>query len=210
VHTSQQASTREVCWRILPVITPRVLRHCSHCGTTRQFACSDTFRVNANQRKIDVWLIYRCVDCDCTWNRTIFTRSTPEEIGPVLYRHFQDNHRETAWHYTFDLAQLHHLGVRCDATVPVRVERFPRDEPSTDKDGQIIRLELPYPCEVRLDKLLAGELGVSRSCLQRWGDQGLIRVWPADKAALRKPIKNGQVVTIFPAEQQSLISTELP
>jgi hypothetical protein len=125
VHTSQQASTREVCWRILPVTTPRVLRHCSHCGTTRQFACSDTFRVNANQRKIDVWLIYRCVDCDCTWNRTIFTRSTPEEIGLVLYRHFQDNHRETAWHYTFDLAQLHRLGVRCDATVPVRVSGPP-------------------------------------------------------------------------------------
>ena len=90
MHTSQQASTREVCWRILQVITPRVLRHCSHCGTTRQFACSDTFRVNANQRKIDVWLIYRCVDCDCTWNRTIFTRSTPEEIGPVLYQQFED------------------------------------------------------------------------------------------------------------------------
>jgi hypothetical protein len=32
------------------------------------------------------------------------------------------------------------------------------------------------------------------------GRQGLIRVWPADKDAFRKPIKNGQVVTIFPGE----------
>ena len=143
MHTTQQASTREVCWRILPVTTPPVLRQCSHCGTTRQFACSDTFRVNANQRKIDVWLIYRCVDCDCTWNRTILTRSTPEEIGPVLYRHFQNNHRETAWHYTFDFAQLQGLGVRFDATVPVRVERFPQDEPPTIKTDKLSASSFP-------------------------------------------------------------------
>jgi len=143
VHTTQQASTREVCWRILPVTTPRVLRHCSHCGTTRQFACSDTFRVNANQRKIDVWLIYRCVDCDCTWNRTIFTRSTPEEIGPVLYRHFQDNHRETAWHYTFDLAQLHRLGVRCDATYRYESSAFRGMNHRPTKTGKLSASNFP-------------------------------------------------------------------
>ncbi len=195
--TTQHVSNGEIRWRILPVITPRVLRHCSHCGTMRPFACSDTFRVNANQRRIDVWLIYRCVDCDCTWNCTIFTRSTPEEIGTVLYRQFQDNHRETAWRYAFDLALLQRLGVRVEPTVAVQVEHIPQTGPATSDGKQTILLELPYPCEVRLDKLLARELGVSRSCLQRWFDHGLIHTWPTSKDALRRSVKHGQVVTIF-------------
>ena len=186
----------EVRWRILPIETPRVLRHCPHCGTVRPFACSDTFRMNANQRKVDIWLIYRCIDCDCTWNCTIFTRATPEEIGPILYRQFQENHRETAWKYAFDLVRLQRLGARLDGTVPVRVECDSSIGPPTIGGQQTILLDVPYPCEMRLDKLLAGELGVSRSCLQRWCDQGLIHVWPAAKDALRKSIKHGQVIIL--------------
>ena len=197
VNTTQHVSGGKVRWRIMPTETLRVLRHCSRCNTTRPFACSDTFRVNANQRKVDVWLIYRCVDCNCTWNWTIVSRSTPEEIGSVLYRQFQDNHRATAWHYAFDLVRLQRAGVRVEPTAAVQVERIPQTGLALNGDEQTILLELPYPCEVRLDKLLARELGVSRSCLQRWFDHGVILIWPASKDALRKPIKNGQVVTIF-------------
>jgi hypothetical protein len=196
VYTAHHVSSGEVRWRVIPLETPRISRHCSNCGITRQFTCSNNFRLNANQRKIDVWLIYRCGNCDSTWNCTIFTRSAPEEIGAELYRHLQDNDRETAWRYAFDLARLRRLGVCVDAAVPVWVERVSLGGVAVNGGGQTIFFELPYPCEVRLDKLLAGELCVSRSSIQHWFDQGVLHVWPADKHALRKPVRNGQVIAL--------------
>ena len=47
-----------VTWRVVPLHTPRVIRRCSRCDTTRNFACTEKFRVNAQKRLLDVWLIY--------------------------------------------------------------------------------------------------------------------------------------------------------
>jgi hypothetical protein len=196
VATTRIAGLAEVCWRIVPLETPRVWRRCATCGTIRPFSSSDNFRINAQQRKVDVWLIYRCTACDTTWNRTIFTRCTPEEIGAELYQRLQRNDRETAWKYAFDFGLLYRLGARVDAVVQVRVEHLSRELRHSDDGGRQIVLELPYQCSMRLDRLLADELGVSRSCLQRWLDRGLLRVWPEEKNALRKPIRNGQLVVI--------------
>jgi hypothetical protein len=78
----------------------------------------------------------------------------------------------------------------------VRVERSRKSETALPESRQKILLAVPYSCEVRLDRLLAAELGVTRSCLQHWVDAGSLHVWPEDKAALRKPIRNGQVILL--------------
>jgi hypothetical protein len=183
-------------WRIVPLATPRVWRYCPHCQARRPFACSDKFRLNANQQKVDVWLIYRCVDCDKTWNYTLFTRCTPQHIGSTLYQKFQQNDQDTAWAYAFDRARLQRLGGRVDAAVPVRVHRILHAGSPRQGNEHRIVLELPYPCAIRLDRLLASELGVSRACLA-WGlDCGLLRVFPDDQQPLRKPIQHGQILVI--------------
>jgi hypothetical protein len=195
VATMDMVGLVEVCWRIIPLETPRVWRHCSKCAEVRPFYSSDQFRLNAQQRRIDVWLIYRCTTCDTTWNCTICTRSTPEAIGAELYQQFQHNDRDAAWQYAFDLALLHSLGARVDAEVRFRVERTPGA--CSNGHQQQITLALSYPCTVRLDRLLASELGVSRSSLQRRVDQGILHIWPHDSNALRKPIRDGQVITLM-------------
>ena len=40
--------------------------------------------MNAQKRNIDVWLIYRCVECDSTYNLTILSRTKPELIKKDL------------------------------------------------------------------------------------------------------------------------------
>lgn len=188
----------EVCWRIIPLEPPRVVRHCAKCGQIRAFACSDNFRLNAQQRKIDVWLIYRCLTCESAWKCTIFTRCTPEEIGKELYARLQHNDRDLAWRYAFDFSLLHRLGVQVDAVVKFRVERIPLNGARVDKGEQKIRLELVQPCSVRLDRLLVEALNVPRTRLQRWCDRGLLCTWPEEKNMLRKPIRNGQIIWLLP------------
>jgi hypothetical protein len=178
-----------VRWRIVPVETPRVRRHCPRCGAPRWFRSSDAFRVNARQRRVDVWLIYRCGDCDATWNREVFTRALPRDIGAGLYHRLQHNDRETAWRMAFDVSTLVRLGVEVDADCPVMVERI-----GTGGHGETIALELAHPCHVRLDKLLAAELGWSRSRLRRAVERGEVRVEPGGAAALRRPARDGQVI----------------
>ena len=41
----------------------RVYHRCGGCGKKREFVNSGKFRVNANGKNVDVWLIYRCSKC---------------------------------------------------------------------------------------------------------------------------------------------------
>ncbi|MGT2464890.1 hypothetical protein ACVOMV_04880 [Mesorhizobium atlanticum] len=52
-------STLRVHWTIAPAIAPRPLINCNRCGDIKPYRCSKKFRVNANGKRIDVWLIYR-------------------------------------------------------------------------------------------------------------------------------------------------------
>ena len=190
----------EVLWRVVPLETPRVLRHCAKCGGIRRFASSDKFRLNAQQRKVDVWLIYKCLDCESTWNCTIMSRRTPNEIGAERYSRFQQNDRELAWEYAFDRGLLSRWGAQVDATVRVRVEQSSLDcSPEVHRQRRI-RLELVHQCSLRLDRLLADELRVSRSRLQQWCQRGLLQIRPEEKDALRKPVRNGQIVSLYQEE----------
>lgn len=56
-------------WIVTPQRLPAVIRRCPKCGQKTEFENSGRFRVNANGRLLDVWLIYR---------RQLFTRNKAE------------------------------------------------------------------------------------------------------------------------------------
>jgi hypothetical protein len=64
--------TLRVTWQVTPLRPPLIRRHCSRCSIEMPFACSMKFRTNAQKKRIDVWLIYRCTACDEVWNLPIF------------------------------------------------------------------------------------------------------------------------------------------
>ena len=49
---------RKVIWEVRYLSLPQVLRHCKKCGQKTLFTCSEKFRVNAQQKTLDIWLIY--------------------------------------------------------------------------------------------------------------------------------------------------------
>lgn len=88
-------------WNITPLETPNVVRTCSGCSN-RQFKSSDKFRVNANKKTVDVWLIYKCTKCDSTWKMEVIVRKNVSSIDKELFCRFQENDIDLAWQYAFD------------------------------------------------------------------------------------------------------------
>lgn len=100
-----------ITWEVKVKNTPLLIKKCSHCESDR-FYCSDKFRMNAQKKNIDVWLIYRCVKCDNTCNLTLLSRSKPDLIDKTLFHNFSMNDKDTAWKYAFstEMERKNNLG----------------------------------------------------------------------------------------------------
>ena len=83
--------TFRVRWTIIPQIAPQPWIACSGCGGLRAFQSSGKIRLNANGRRLDAWLIYKCLACEKTWNRPIFERQTVRDISPAVLDALQSN-----------------------------------------------------------------------------------------------------------------------
>ena len=80
-------------WEVKARTVPLLKRKCNHCDSNR-FYCSEKFRINAQKKNIDIWLIYRCIKCDSTFNMTIISRSKPELINKDLFNKFLENNTD--------------------------------------------------------------------------------------------------------------------
>lgn len=71
-----------------------------------EFVNSGKFRVNANGKHLDVWLIYRCKKCKHSWNLSIYERVKPSKIPQTDYELFIENDYELAMQYGNDFSFL--------------------------------------------------------------------------------------------------------
>lgn len=190
------SSALRIHWTIAPEIAPRPLINCNRCGFVKAYRCSEKFRVNANGKRIDVWLIYRCVDCDNSWNFGILERCDRRDIAPALLAALESNDPSLVRSHAFDIVALRNqVG---------RVEEFPDAVVRKRVIGGIkrgamaleLRVGLEVPVSLRLDRLLANELGISRSRLQALDERRLLTIEPDGAKALRKPVREGVTIRI--------------
>lgn len=181
-----------VRWTLTPKFPPRPWRRCRGCGGQQPFVTSDKFRLNANGKRLDAWLVYRCTSCNGTWNRTILERKLVTELDPVLLAGLEANDLTLARRVSFDLASLRRMAERVDEAGDVDVSEYLlADEPAM-RSALEIHLVAPFPVAARLDRLLADQLGLSRSQIVAMADAG--RLMPVQ--ALRKRVRDGTVVRI--------------
>ncbi|MER9412822.1 DUF1062 domain-containing protein [Mesorhizobium sp. M0589] len=183
-------------WAIAPEIAPRPLIHCNRCGAVKAYRCSDKFRVNANGKRIDVWLIYRCIDCDNSWNFGIFERCNRRDIEPALLAALESNDPALARRHAFDVVALRNRVGRVEEFPDVAVHKHRLGGEGRPAAALEIRLGLEMPTSLRLDRLLAGELGISRSRLQALEEKLVLTVFPEGAKALRKPAREGTTIRI--------------
>src|ERR687889_321619 len=78
-------------WVIVPTCLPLVRRRCHACASER-FRASGKFRVNANHKLIDAWLLALCAACGETAKLTVLERTTVRAIPPELLDRLHHNH----------------------------------------------------------------------------------------------------------------------
>lgn len=193
------SDTLRVRWTITPKIAPQPWIVCSGCGKLKAFQSSGKVRLNANGRKLDAWLIYKCLTCDKTWNRPIFERQNVREIDPKILEALQSNDPQWIWTEAFDIQALRRKSQRVDEFSECEVAKGIARGTASSKAIEI-ELRVALPVSIRLDRLLATELQMSRASLQTLCDRGVIRIEPDENSILRRRIKTGVVISINPGE----------
>jgi hypothetical protein len=184
-----------VRWIIVPLTAPRPWIACNGCGGLRAFQSSGKIRLNANGRKLDAWLIYKCTSCDKTWNRPIFERRNVGDIDPGVLEALQSNDAQWIRTEAFNIEALRRRSPRVEAFSEFEITKEIVQE-TCNWTKLEIELTAPFPVSPRLDRLLASELRVSRARLQALQDAGMFETIPDRSDLLRRPIRSGTQVTI--------------
>lgn len=185
----------QVRWTIVPKIAPQPWIACSGCGGLRAFKSSNKIRLNANGRKLDAWLIYKCVTCDGTWNRPILERQNVRDTDHVVLEALHSNDPDWIRAETFNLKALRRKSRTIDEFAECEVRKqLLRDDPAWKQLE--IELSVPLPTCIRLDRLLSSELDISRSQFSTLRESALLRTNPDRADILRRRVKNGIRVTM--------------
>lgn len=187
-------SNRKYEYRIEPAAAFEILRNCAGCGRKTEYCSTGNFRVNANGRKVDVWLIYQCKKCRHTCNLTVYERRNPTTIPQKEYEAFLRNDADLAEAYgrsrEFFLKNRAELAVgeqeyilislqdanRQETFAELSEALFPQLPPSQLQAGDVIVLQDSYSCRVRPEKVLARLTGLSVSRIRKLEKEGFLAI----------------------------------
>ena len=185
-----------VQWTIVPQIAPQPWLNCNRCGGARRFRSSEKIRVNTNGKRVDAWLIYKCTSCDSTWNRPILERRRVDAIDPVLLMSLRANEAGLARRLAFDAESLRRRAGQVETFDTVVVLKDVLSESIMPVGRLEILCTVLEPTALRVDRLVASELRLSRSRIQSLEESGELRLIDKRAQALRKPVCDGLRLTI--------------
>lgn len=183
---------KKIKWEVEPKTIPMVIRNCPKCGNNTYFKNSHKFRVNANKKNLDIWLIYQCVNCKSTWNMTIYERISYLDIDELQYKQFLNNDYELSKKYGFDVA-IHKKNKVKLGFYNVEYDIIGEDIKISDLNEKkyIVDITCKYSLGLRLDKLLSKKLHVSREKVKKLGKSSII--CGVDEKDILKEKINGRI-----------------
>ena len=186
-----------ITWEVKVKNTPLLIKKCSHCDSDR-FYCSDKFRMNAQKKNIDVWLIYRCVKCDNTCNLTLLSRSKPDLIDKTLFRSFSMNDKDTAWKYAFSTEMERKNNLRLDYG-SVEYEVIPNTslEDLLNLSNEVIKIHIKceFEFDLKLSSLIRRCFSLSANQVKRMFEDGIITI-TSNKPPQKHKVKDGDMILI--------------
>lgn len=196
----------EYIWEIKVKNTPALKRKCNHCNSDR-FYCSHKFRMNAQKRNIDVWLIYRCAACDSTYNLTILSRTKPELIPKDLFLKFSGNDEDLAREYAFSAEIMRKNKVEPDYS-SVEYEIVHENTPVSDlleaADGTVaFKIQTRFDFGLKWPAVVRECLGLSASQFNRMVEAKAIFT-PEGYPIKKHKIKNGDIILVSKEKLQSI------
>ncbi|GGJ88480.1 hypothetical protein GCM10007084_10140 [Parabacteroides faecis] len=155
--------------------------------------------MNAQKRNIDVWLIYRCVECDSTYNLTILSRTKPEQIKKELFRKFSENDEELAWEYAFSSETGRKNSVELDySSVEYEIlhdDISINDILNADDEFVTFKIQTRFEFGLKLSSVIRICLGLSANQLNRLIEAKAI-FSPEGYPLKKHKVKDGDVVLV--------------
>ena len=179
-----------VQWTIIPGSAPEPWLNCSRCRGPTRFRTSGKIRVNANGKRVDAWLIYKCTSCDSTWNRPVLERRHVSTIDPQLLASLQTNDPDLSRRLAFEKLRR---GLKAEPFDDATVRKEVVCESARPADRLEIVCVVPETTGLRVDRLLSTELRLSRSRIRNMQKAGHLAACPD---GLRRPLRNGLQVRI--------------
>jgi hypothetical protein len=178
---------RKALWVIRELGLPAIVRACVSCSSTRHHP-TGTFRVNANGKLLDVWMLICCELCGRTSKIPIHERIHVRALQSERLLMFENNDPAMVRQLAMDEALAGQAAYRLDWSGTWELET---SMPSCELDGEdpvplevVIRFGLPAP--IRVEKLVTAGLGLSRSAVRGMAGSGRIRLPMAINAKARE------------------------
>lgn len=190
--------TVHVTWHVAPLSPPQALRKCSTCGRPRPFRSSGKVRLNANGRRLDAWLIYKCTACDGTWNLPLLVRVPVAQVPPADLSAMQTSDPDWVQSRAFDMMALRRHCPPVILPTDLAVTKQQQDGAIDDWSRIALSIRATWPTGQRLDRLLASELRLSRSFLAALQATGGLCVAAGSRQTLKVPLV-GTVLLQFDA-----------
>ena len=181
---------RTITWKVTLTSPPPVLRYCKKCGQKTEYRSSGLFRLNAQKKALDIWLIYKCIHCDTTWNEEIYSRIRPQSLPPELLNRFQCNEETLAFQYASDAERLRRAGAELgEPEYEVTGEMFSLDEPV------LLKICGEPAASVKISALLRSRLSLSNREYEALITSGRIKSLTGDN--LKKCRLNREITLVY-------------
>ncbi|MGX1562938.1 DUF1062 domain-containing protein [Streptomyces sp. NPDC055506] len=158
-------------WVVMPTCLPLVLRRCHTCASER-FRADGKFRVNANHKLIDAWLLVLCTACGETAKLTVLERVNVRSVRPELLDRLHDNDPGLAAELLQDPVVRRRNRIALDWNAAWRLDTGGSDHLDREVIDVSVRFAARIP--VRPVRLIAEGCGLSRAEVERLIAEGKV------------------------------------
>ncbi|MET9380130.1 DUF1062 domain-containing protein [Streptomyces sp. NPDC002928] len=151
-------------WVVIPTCLPLVLRRCHTC-TSERFRANGKFRVNANHKVLDAWLLVLCTGCGETAKLTVLERMHVRSVRPELLDRLHDNDLGLAAELLQDPVVRRRNRIALDWDNAWRLDTGGSDHLDREVIDVSVRFAARIP--VRPVRLIAEGCGLSRAEVER-------------------------------------------
>ncbi|WIY00632.1 DUF1062 domain-containing protein [Amycolatopsis mongoliensis] len=153
-----------VNWVVVPTCLPIVLRRCHVCAAGR-FRANGKFRVNANHKLIDAWLLALCTACGDTVKLTVLERVNVRSVRPELLDRLHGNDPGLAAELLRDPVLRRRNRIALDWDGAWRLDTGGSDHLDREVVDVSVRFGARIP--IRPARLVAEGFGLSRAEVER-------------------------------------------
>jgi hypothetical protein len=166
---------RKALWAVRESGLPTVVKACTDRSGTRHQP-SGRFRVNANGKLLDVWLLLGCAACGRTSKVPVHERVHGQSLERARRLAYETNDPAMVRELTMSASLAAKNGYRLDWTGTWELETETPFYSPGDPAPLTVLISFELPAPVRVERLLTLGLGLSRAEVRRMVADGRIRL----------------------------------